>query len=154
MFQYRGVLVRMRQGDTDREIAFAGLMGRPKAARLRALAADQGCARGVECFGRVLQARGDVFAREAGIVLQEVLFRPALPEQSDDEVDGKPRPADHRFAGQDVRVDPDPVLPRHAKEDTSRGARTPLASRRRRRPARLDRERHAVIEAARASPRR
>ena len=42
MFQYRGVLVRMRQGDTDREIARAGLMGRPKAARLRALAADQG----------------------------------------------------------------------------------------------------------------
>ena len=42
MFQYRQVLVRMRQGDTDREIARAGLMGRPKAARLRALAADQG----------------------------------------------------------------------------------------------------------------
>jgi transposase len=42
MFQYRGVLVRMRQGDTDREIARAGLMGRPKAARLRALAAEQG----------------------------------------------------------------------------------------------------------------
>jgi hypothetical protein len=35
MFQYRQVLVRMRQGDTDREIARAGLMGRPKAARLR-----------------------------------------------------------------------------------------------------------------------
>ena len=33
MFQYRQVLVRMRQGDTDREIARAGLMGRPKAAR-------------------------------------------------------------------------------------------------------------------------
>jgi transposase len=42
MFQYRGVLVRMRQGDTDREIARAGLMGRPKAARLRALAAEHG----------------------------------------------------------------------------------------------------------------
>ena len=42
MFQYRGVLVCMRQGDTDREIARAGLMGRPKAARLRSLAADQG----------------------------------------------------------------------------------------------------------------
>jgi transposase len=42
MFQYRQVLVRMRQGDTDREIARAGLMGRPKAARLRAIAADQG----------------------------------------------------------------------------------------------------------------
>ena len=42
MFQYRQVLVRLRQGDTDREIARAGLMGRPKAARLRVLAADQG----------------------------------------------------------------------------------------------------------------
>lgn len=42
MFQYRQVLVRLRQGDTDREIARAGLMGRPKAARLRALAAAQG----------------------------------------------------------------------------------------------------------------
>jgi transposase len=42
MFQYRQVLVRMRQGDTDREIARAGLMGRPKAARLRAIAADEG----------------------------------------------------------------------------------------------------------------
>lgn len=42
MFQYRQVLVRMRQGDTDREIARAGLMGRPKAARLRVLAAGQG----------------------------------------------------------------------------------------------------------------
>jgi transposase len=42
MFQYRGVLVRMRQGDTDREIARAGLMGRPKAARLRALAVEHG----------------------------------------------------------------------------------------------------------------
>jgi transposase len=42
MFQYRQVLVRMRQGDTDREIARAGLMGRPKAARLRVLAAAQG----------------------------------------------------------------------------------------------------------------
>ncbi|MCC6903704.1 MAG: hypothetical protein IT377_32350 [Polyangiaceae bacterium] len=34
--------MRMRQGDTDREIARAGLMGRPKAARLRALATEQG----------------------------------------------------------------------------------------------------------------
>jgi hypothetical protein len=42
MYQYRQVLVRMRQGDTDREIARAGLMGRPKAARLRGLAAEQG----------------------------------------------------------------------------------------------------------------
>jgi hypothetical protein len=42
MFQYRQVVVRMRQGDTDREITRAGLMGRPRAARLRALATAQG----------------------------------------------------------------------------------------------------------------
>jgi hypothetical protein len=32
MYQYRQVLTRMRLGDTDRAIARAGLMGRPKAA--------------------------------------------------------------------------------------------------------------------------
>jgi transposase len=42
MFQYRQVLVRLRQGDGDREIARSGLMGRVKVARLRALAAQQG----------------------------------------------------------------------------------------------------------------
>ena len=38
MFQYRQVLVRLRQGDSDREIARSGLMGRPKVALFRALA--------------------------------------------------------------------------------------------------------------------
>jgi len=42
MFQYRQVLVRMRQGDSDRDIKRARLMGRPKAAELRALAVDRG----------------------------------------------------------------------------------------------------------------
>jgi len=42
MFQYRQVVVRMRQGDSDRDIARAGLMGRNKAARFRVLAAAQG----------------------------------------------------------------------------------------------------------------
>ena len=32
MFQYRQVLARMRQGDSDRDIKRARLMGRPKAA--------------------------------------------------------------------------------------------------------------------------
>ena len=32
MFQYRQVLVRLRQGDSDRDVARAGLMGRPKVA--------------------------------------------------------------------------------------------------------------------------
>ncbi len=38
MFQYRQVLVRLRQGDSDRDVARARLMGRPKVAALRALA--------------------------------------------------------------------------------------------------------------------
>ncbi len=42
MFQYRQVLVRLRQGDSDRDIARARLMGRPKVATFRALAAAQG----------------------------------------------------------------------------------------------------------------
>ena len=42
MFQYRQVVVRMRQGDSYGDIARPGLMGRNKAARFRALAAVQG----------------------------------------------------------------------------------------------------------------
>lgn len=42
MFQYRQVLVRMRQGESDRDIKRARLMGRPKAAELRALALERG----------------------------------------------------------------------------------------------------------------
>ena len=36
MFQYRQVLVRLRAGDTVREIARSGLMGRDKLGELRA----------------------------------------------------------------------------------------------------------------------
>jgi len=42
MFEYRQVLVRLRQGDTDREIARARLMGRRKAAAVRELARQRG----------------------------------------------------------------------------------------------------------------
>ena len=42
MHQYRAVLVRLRQGDSNREIARPRLMGRTKVARSRALAAQQG----------------------------------------------------------------------------------------------------------------
>lgn len=41
MFQYRQVLVRLRQGDSDRDIARSRLMGRRKVAVLRALAAER-----------------------------------------------------------------------------------------------------------------
>jgi hypothetical protein len=42
MFQYRQVPVRLRQGDSDRDIARSRLMGRRKVAALRGLAASQG----------------------------------------------------------------------------------------------------------------
>jgi hypothetical protein len=42
MFQYRQVLVRLRQGDTDREIARSRLMGRRKVTALRQLATERG----------------------------------------------------------------------------------------------------------------
>jgi transposase len=42
MFQYRRVLVRMRQGDSDRDIARARLMGRRKAGELREVAWERG----------------------------------------------------------------------------------------------------------------
>jgi transposase len=42
MFQYRQVLVRLRQGDTDREIARSRLMGRRKVAAFRALCERHG----------------------------------------------------------------------------------------------------------------
>lgn len=42
MFQYRQVLVRLRAGDTVREIARSGLMGRDKLGKLRAVAMAQG----------------------------------------------------------------------------------------------------------------
>jgi len=42
MFQYRQVLVRLRAGDSERELARGGLMGRDKLASFRALASRQG----------------------------------------------------------------------------------------------------------------
>ncbi len=42
MFQYQQILVRLRQGDSDRDVARSRLMGRPKVAALRALAISQG----------------------------------------------------------------------------------------------------------------
>ena len=42
MFQYRQVLVRLRAGDTVREIARSGLMGRDKLGALRAVAEAHG----------------------------------------------------------------------------------------------------------------
>jgi hypothetical protein len=41
-FQYRQVLVRLRAGDSEREMARTGLMGRDKLASFRALASRQG----------------------------------------------------------------------------------------------------------------
>jgi hypothetical protein len=42
MFQYRQVLMQLRQGDSDRDIARSRLMGRPKVAALHGLGASRG----------------------------------------------------------------------------------------------------------------
>ena len=42
MYQYRQILVRMRQGDSDRDIARAKTMGRKKVAQLREIARERG----------------------------------------------------------------------------------------------------------------
>ncbi len=42
MHQYRQILMRLRQGDSDREISRSGLMGRAKAACFRELAREKG----------------------------------------------------------------------------------------------------------------
>ena len=42
MFEYRNILVRMRLGDSNRVLAKAGLIGRPKAKALRQLAVSKG----------------------------------------------------------------------------------------------------------------
>ncbi len=50
MFQYRQVLVRKRQGDSDHDIKRARLMGRRKAAELRAVATQHGWLNAVVAF--------------------------------------------------------------------------------------------------------
>ena len=42
MHEYRHILVRMRLGESDRDLASSNLIGREKAAVLRALAAERG----------------------------------------------------------------------------------------------------------------
>lgn len=42
MLQYRQVLVRLRAGDSERDIARAGLMDREKVAKVRTVATQQG----------------------------------------------------------------------------------------------------------------
>lgn len=42
MYQYRQILVRMRQGDSDRDIARSKTMGRKKIAQVRQLASEHG----------------------------------------------------------------------------------------------------------------
>ena len=42
MFEFRQVLVRMRQGDSDRDLARARLIGRRKAREIRQLAQEHG----------------------------------------------------------------------------------------------------------------
>jgi transposase len=75
MFQYRQVLLRLRQGDTDREVARSGLMGRRKVAAFRALCRKHGWleaaaalpedAAVAEVVGSARRARSTVSSAEA-----------------------------------------------------------------------------------------
>jgi len=73
MYQYRHVLVRMRLGETDRAIAKAGLMGRRKAAHLRAAAEQRGWLQGPLPEDATLAA---VFRREPVVPPQVSLIEP------------------------------------------------------------------------------
>ena len=69
-----------------------------------------------------------ILARQAGIVGEEIVFRPSLAEQPDDEIDGEPRPAHDRLSGQHVRVDEDSLSPRHAGQHIGPSTPLPLRS--------------------------
>ena len=84
MFQHRQVLARLHQGDTEREIARAGLMGRPKAAGTRALGVrgalrtdlSQGAA-GPQRDGHLPGAGGSIWIRAA--LQQRLTLPPRVP---------------------------------------------------------------------------
>ena len=54
MYQYRQILVRMRQGDSDRDIARAKTMGRKKVAQLRETARERDWLKLDECAESVV----------------------------------------------------------------------------------------------------
>ena len=62
MFQYRQVLVRLRQGDSDRDIARSRLMGRKKVGKLRERAEQRVVQLQPRC---ALRARGWIVAWSA-----------------------------------------------------------------------------------------
>jgi acid phosphatase class B len=49
MHHYRQALLRMRQGDSDRDIAAARVMGRPKAAQWRQMVSFRSAATPLPC---------------------------------------------------------------------------------------------------------
>jgi len=65
MYEYHQALVRMRLGESDRQIAKTGLMGRRKLAQVRETAEKQGCV-----------GRGSVLAFRCDLGV--VFFRPGI----------------------------------------------------------------------------
>lgn len=61
----------------------------------------------------VAQARLDVIVRQAGIVPQNLRFRPVPGEKVDDELDRQARSFDDRFPGENLRINDDAALPCH-----------------------------------------
>ena len=73
MHHYRQALLRMRQGDSDRDIAAARVMGRPKAAQWRRIAAHSD-GYSPRCSCTILTAR----SRTSGEKLFDLFIAPSV----------------------------------------------------------------------------
>ena len=68
------------------------------------------------------QAGENVVSRQPGIVRQELVFGLTGGEEFENELDGQTRPANHWFAGQDLRIDDDAFRKRHNHSLVCNGA--------------------------------
>ena len=76
---------------------------------------DRVCLVLVRQVAGVGKAGENVVARQPRIVREEILFRLPRGEQFQNELNGKASATDHRFAGQDLRIDDDTLCQRHAQ---------------------------------------
>src|SRR5215212_2534972 len=59
------------------------------------------------------QTRLDIFAGQAGVIVQDLGFAPAVGQEIDDKLHRQAGAFDHRLSGQHFRIDVDPILPGH-----------------------------------------
>jgi hypothetical protein len=67
-------------------------------------------------FARILEARGNVLVGHAGVVFGEMVFRPSLREQSEDEIHGKPGAPDYGLTRENGRIGHDTIFPFHLRD--------------------------------------